>query len=81
MVAGSRCSWFADVAHLVEPVLVLALATACVLDDRDVIPFRGCVAAFNQQTKTSLLPVMGRYSACKRRQRTSSEKDVRFSEP
>ena len=24
---------------------MLALATACVLDGRDVIPFRGCVAA------------------------------------
>ena len=32
MVADSGCSWCADVAQLVERVLVLALATACVLD-------------------------------------------------
>ena len=71
----------ADVAGLVERALVLALATACVLDGRDVIPFRGCVAVFNRRTKTVLLPVMGRFSVCKRRRRTSSERDVRFSEP
>ena len=66
---------------IVERVLVLALATACVLDGRDVIPFQGCVAAFNRRTKTALLPVMGRFNACKGRQRTSSERDVRFSQP
>ena len=38
---------------------MLALATACVLDGRDVILFRGCVTAFNQRTKTALLPVRG----------------------
>ena len=65
----------------VERVLVLALAKACVLDGRDVIPFRECVAALNRRTKTALLPVMGRFSACKQRRRTSSERDVRFSEP
>ena len=49
-VTGSS-SWYADVVHLVERVLVLALVMTCVLDSRDVIPFWGCVAAFNWQTK------------------------------